>query len=59
MIFDKGKAGLFPLSYREKKNEAQLIGGSKVRLQECRQSGMFLCAKPSKDDCRERTGRSG
>ena len=34
MIFDKGRAGLFPFHPTGKKNEAQLIGGSKVRLKD-------------------------
>lgn len=48
MIFDKGEAGLFPFhdypTRGRKKTKSQLIGGSKVRLKECRENGRFLVA---------------
>ena len=44
----QGQGWTFSFPQEEKKNEAQLIGGSKVRLKECRQSGMFLCASQEK-----------
>jgi len=61
-IFDEREAGLFPFHDHptgKKKLMPQLIGGSKVRLK--RNADSLACSlyKPSKDDCRERTGRSG
>ena len=44
MIFDKGEAA----TGEKKKPESQLIGGSKVRLKECREDGMFLVASQVK-----------
>ena len=37
----------------------QLIGGSKVRFELNADSLACSLCKPSEDDCRERTGRSG
>jgi len=42
---------LYRRAQPKKKNpqEDQLNGDSKVRLKECRQVGMFVCAQPSED----------
>ena len=44
---------------KKTKTESQLNGGSKVRLKECRQVGMFVCASQAKSVLPERTTDCG